>query len=122
MIHDMFFFHEQASKINIWAFSFVVGPYVGPMISSFLLEKLYWRADMGVLAAFYAFSTLLVVFLGEETMFDRRRSISPAIGSSRVSVLVGLAGARAEGQTKVMTVVKHLAEISWRPQLLLPSK
>jgi MFS family permease len=27
IIHDMFFFHERARKINIWAFSFLLGEY-----------------------------------------------------------------------------------------------
>ena len=27
IIHDMFFFHERARKVNIWAFCFLVGMY-----------------------------------------------------------------------------------------------
>ena len=42
IIHDMFFFHERARKINIWAFSFLLGPYVGPLISSLLILRIGW--------------------------------------------------------------------------------
>lgn len=120
MIHDMFFFHQHAVKINIWAFCFVIGPYVGPFISSWLLIKLGWEADMGVLAGFYGFSTCLVIILGKETLYDRENNRVPTAGASRISLLTGVAGVKATGMPKMMDVFKHLFELLICPQLLLP--
>lgn len=72
IIYDMFFFHQRARKVNIWAASFLVGPYLGPLISSLLLLRIGWRPDFAVLAGFYAVSVLMVMIFGDETLFDRR--------------------------------------------------
>lgn len=47
MIHDLFFWHERARKINIWAFFFLVGPYMLPLISSLVVEKEKLAEHMG---------------------------------------------------------------------------
>jgi MFS family permease len=115
-------FPERTRKLNIWAFMFLVGPYLGPLISSFLLSKISWRLDMGILAIFYAVSTVLVVILGEETLYDREKTVNPTEGASHVSLLIGVAGFKAKGQTTMASVSKHLLQIFIRPQLLLPCK
>ncbi|KKY28798.1 putative mfs [Diplodia seriata] len=99
MIHDMFFFHERARKINIWAASFLIGPYLGPFISSLIISKLNWREDFGVLAGFYGLSVLMVVFLGEETLYERNVSEKPKDRSivQHISSLIGIEGARVKG-------------------------
>jgi MFS family permease len=138
VVHDMFFFHgkevlllwsvetniflERARKVNIWAFTFILGPFLGPFVSSFLLSKIDWRFDMGVLAMFYGVSTILVVLFGEETLYDREKSIKPTAGASKFSILIGISGVKAEGQTSLLSVTKHLAQLLIKPQLLLPSE
>lgn len=122
MIHDMFFFHERARKINIWAFSFLVGPYLGPFISGFLLNVMTWRADFGVMAGFYAASAILITFCGRETLYDRENPHkSPEGFKGRLELLIGTAGFRAPRRPSLWTVTKDLASISILPQLLLPS-
>lgn len=111
---------EHAIKINIWAFCFVLGPYAGPFISSWLLIKLGWVADMGVLAGFYGFSTLLVILIGQETLYDREKERVPTAGASRIALLTGVAGVKATGLPRMMDVFKHLFELAICPQLLLP--
>lgn len=99
---------------------FLVGPYLGPFISSFLLSVVSWRVNMGILAASYAVSTILVVLLGEETLYDREKTVNPTEGASHISLLIGTAGFKAKGQTSLGVVSKHLAQISIKPQLILP--
>jgi MFS family permease len=115
-------FTERARKVNIWAFTFLLGPFLGPFISSFLLAKISWRFDMGVLAMFYGVSAILVVLLGEETLYDREKTMKPTAGASKFSILLGIAGARAKGQTSLMSVAKHLTQLLIKPQLLFPSR
>jgi MFS family permease len=126
MIHDMFFFHERARKINIWAFSFLIGPYLGPFISGFVAEKLDWRNNFGVLAGFYGLSVLLIIFFGDETLYDRENHTEPVqVGTgvvARISKLTGLTGIRnSAGKPKLFEVTKDLFGLLARPYLLLPS-
>ncbi|OMP85414.1 putative MFS-type transporter [Diplodia seriata] len=124
MIHDMFFFHERARKINIWAASFLIGPYLGPFISSLIISKLNWREDFGVLAGFYGLSVLMVVSLGEETLYERNVSEKPKDRSiaQHISSLLGIEGARVKGRPGLWTVTKHQYSLLARPYLFAPSK
>jgi MFS family permease len=134
VVHDLFFFHERARKINIWAASFLVGPYLGPLISSLLLLRIGWRPDFGVLAGFYGFSLLVVVLLGDETLFERRgfevrESDGPVAGRRRefelgrhVRLLVGIEGWRSSGGRPTLWAVwKNLVSVLVRPYVLLPT-
>lgn len=113
---------DHAVRINMWAFCFVIGPYVGPFISSFLLSVMDWRADMGVLAGFYALSTVLVVIFGEETSYDRNMGAKPTLNDNKFLILTGVAGAKAKGQPKITAVFLELFKLIIKPQLLLPCK
>lgn len=124
IIHDMFFFHERARKINIWAASFLIGPYLGPFISSLIISKLNWREDFGVLAGFYGLSLLMVVFLGDETLYDRNKVGENPRNRSilrQVSLLLGIEGARASGRPGLWTVTKHQYSLLARPYLFAPT-
>lgn len=111
---------ERARKVNIWAFTFLFGAFFGPMMSSFLLSKISWELDMGILAIWYAVSALLVAICGEETLYDREKGVSPTAGASRLSLLIGIAGWKSKGQSSLLTVSKHLVSVGIKPQLLLP--
>jgi hypothetical protein len=75
---------------------------------------------MGVLGGFYAFSTLLVVFLGKETLYDRENNRVPTAGASKITLLTGVAGFNATGLPRMTDVFRHLFELLICPQLLLP--
>lgn len=125
IIHDLFFFHERARKINIWAFSFLIGPYLGPFISGFIIEKLSWRNTFGVLCGFYGFSVLLILLLGDETLYDREKEHDaerPTGFVERVKRITGIAGVRdSAGRPGLWEVTKDLFGLMLRPYLLLPT-
>lgn len=123
MIHDMFFFHERTRKVNLWAFTYLVGPYLGPFIAGFLIQKINWRQDFGILAAFYGFSTLMVICFGDETLYDRKvskRTPKPEGVVGRIKLLTGVAGLAATRRSTVSTVTKDLIAISYLPHLIVP--
>lgn len=136
IIHDMFFFHERTRKINIWAASFLIGPYLGPFISSLILLKLDWRPDFGVLAGFYAFSVLMVVIFGDETLFDRSTMVKLPVGHRQpfqrrrpyrlsrhlTHLTVGIPmRRRCPNSPTLLTVFKHQCSLLVRPCLLIPT-
>ncbi|KAI9739730.1 MAG: hypothetical protein M1834_006449 [Cirrosporium novae-zelandiae] len=125
IIHDMFFFHERARKINIWTLCLATGPCLGSFISGLLIEIISWRACFGVLAGIYGLSALLVVFLGDETLYDRGESDPQPSGKGFVNkflLLTGIAGARATGRPGTWTVIKDLSSLFILPQLLVPGR
>ncbi|KAI9757585.1 MAG: hypothetical protein M4579_003397 [Chaenotheca gracillima] len=116
IVGDMFNFRERTTRINIWAFSFVLGPFFGPFISAFLLEKLEWRSIFGVLAGFYGFSLLILIVIGDETLYDHNPRPS-GIGG-RIALLTGVAGAKATGRPTLWSGYMHTISIGLRPQVL----
>lgn len=114
----MFFFHERVRYVNIWVFCLLGGPFLGPFIAAWLIQAIDWRADFGVLAGLHGFSTLLVIVLGDETLYDRKnpqpRSKGPA---NRIKTLLGLTGFRAKGRPGMWTVFKDILIIQAKPQI-----
>ncbi|KAI6846587.1 hypothetical protein KC323_g9612, partial [Hortaea werneckii] len=72
VIHDLFFLHERTSRVNILVFCLLGGPFLGPFLAAWLIQAVDWRADFGVLASLHGLATLSIVFLGDETLFNRR--------------------------------------------------
>ncbi|GAB1312589.1 hypothetical protein MFIFM68171_02799 [Madurella fahalii] len=70
-IKDIFFFHEQARKINIWASLIVISPYVGPLLAAFMTETQGWPVPFWVYFAMNVLGLVLVVCFLEETYYDR---------------------------------------------------
>jgi MFS family permease len=124
MIHDLFFFHERARKINIWAFTFLIGPYLGPFLSGFIVEGLDWRNTFGVLAGFYGLSVIMIILFGDETLYNREGFQKPRTPGlkGRIFRLTGIEGVQSTaGRPSVWEVTKDLFSLLTRPYLLIPS-
>jgi MFS family permease len=50
-IFDMFFFHERARKINIWAAFIILSPYFGPLFAAFIITTQSWQVPFWVYVA-----------------------------------------------------------------------
>ena len=59
-IFDMFFFHERARKINIWAAFIILSPYMGPLLTAFIITTLPWPVAFWV---YFAEVRLTTVFI-----------------------------------------------------------
>ncbi|KAK4167479.1 putative permease of the major facilitator superfamily [Cladorrhinum sp. PSN259] len=108
-IKDMFFFHEQARKINIWASFIVMSPYVGPLFAAFMTETLHWSKPFWVYFAMNALGLVLVISFLEETYYDRAISVEqqPPRGS-RISRLIG------QSQWKSRHLRNTFGQACWR--------
>ncbi|KAI1175213.1 major facilitator superfamily domain-containing protein [Nemania sp. FL0916] len=91
-IQDIFFFHERARKINIWASFFVLSPYLGPLLAAFQIATKPWPTPFWVYTAETALALVLTVLFVEETYYDRRikESDQPDRGN-RITSLLGIA-------------------------------
>ncbi|KAI0177953.1 major facilitator superfamily domain-containing protein [Pestalotiopsis sp. NC0098] len=95
-IQDMFFFHERARKINIWASFFVISPYIGPLLAAFMIATKPWPTPFWVYTAETGVCLILTALLLEETFYDRRipQAEQPPRGS-RPARLLGIAQFRS---------------------------
>ncbi|KAJ4329935.1 hypothetical protein N0V87_010444 [Didymella glomerata] len=75
-IFDMFFFHERARKINIWAAFIILSPYMGPLITAFIITTEPWPIAFWVYFIETSIALILTILFVRETYYDRR--IAPA--------------------------------------------
>lgn len=71
-IKDMFYFHDQARKINIWSAFIVLSPYMGPLFAAFITSTQIWQWAFGVYAIETFLCLVLIILFVEETYYDRR--------------------------------------------------
>jgi len=91
-IKDMFFFHEHARKIGLWAALFLLSPYCGPMFGNFIIAGTgEWRYVFWLVFAVCCFDLLLIILFADESWYRRdiKREEQPDRGS-RLSRLIGL--------------------------------
>ncbi|KAI0646132.1 MFS general substrate transporter [Trametes meyenii] len=124
IVTDLFPFHLQARKLNIWTMGFIISPFLSPFIMGFIVARISWRWTYGIGSIYGAFVVALIVFFGEETMFDRKlanpRPIPPPQSRlrARVETLVGITGARmAKYRDSWSKSVFACLNVVWRPHL-----
>lgn len=91
-IKDMFFFHEHARKIGLWAGLFLLAPYCGPLFGNFIIDGTgEWRNVFWLVFAVCCADLVLIVCFGDESWY--RRDIPPEQQpdfGSRLMRLVGV--------------------------------
>ena len=98
------------------------GPSLGPFISAWLVTVISWRATYGVLAGLHGLSTLIVIFFGKETLYDRKDPQLREMGSrGRIKLLLGIAGFQAKARPSIWEVIRHLVDIQLKPQIFFIS-
>lgn len=90
-IQDMFFLHEHARKINIWALALVISPLIGPLLGSFMVDVVSWRWPYWIFSIENGMCLIAVVLFADEVYYDRNipREQQP-IRHSRMKRLVGI--------------------------------
>lgn len=71
-LKDIFFFHERARKIGLYACLYISSPYMGPMMGNFVVGKTHdWRNVYWMCAGLLALQVIFVLCFIDETWFDR---------------------------------------------------
>ena len=102
-IKDLFFVHERARKINIWASFVILSPYFGPLITAFITSTQKWQWAFGVYTIMTGLCLIAQIFFGEETLFNRKIPIEERPAQTpgfkgQVSRLVGIEQWRSRKQ------------------------
>ncbi|KAJ7182486.1 major facilitator superfamily domain-containing protein [Mycena crocata] len=123
VVTDMYPFHLQAQKLNIWTFGFIVSPFLSPFAFGFLVARTTWRWAYGAGTLYGALVCLLIVLCGEETMYDRTVKPIPEPSTTglryRVETLLGLTGIKmAKYRASWYEAIASPIRIVWRPQLI----
>lgn len=90
-IQDMFFFHEHARKIGLWAAVFLIAPYGGPLFGNFIVGQTgNWRYVQWLPFAVGGANILMMIAFLDETWYRRDipRADQPERGN-RVLRLLG---------------------------------
>ncbi|WEW61908.1 hypothetical protein PRK78_007408 [Emydomyces testavorans] len=71
-IKDLFFFHEHARKINIWASFIIVSPYLGPLLTAFIINTQKWQWAFGVYSVMTGLCLIATILFVDETYYNRK--------------------------------------------------
>ncbi|RAQ53528.1 MFS transporter [Aspergillus flavus] len=102
-IKDLFFFHEHPKVINYVEFSIIMSPYLGPLITSFIVSGVSWHWAFWLCTIMSGVGLILILFL-DESLFDRKHP-----PSSRGSYISRLTGAQQSKDWKHKSLVQCLA-------------
>ncbi|KAF8525077.1 MFS general substrate transporter [Hysterangium stoloniferum] len=124
VVTDLFPFHLQARKLNLWTFGFVLSPFLSPFAFGFLVARASWRWAYGIGTIYNAIVLVLIILFMEETMFDRGLKPVPPRPSSglkyRINTLIGVTGLQmAKYRTPLWEAIKNPFIVVTRPHLLL---
>jgi len=123
VVTDMYPFHRQARKLNVWTMGFILSPFISPFAFGFLNARASWRWSYGIGSMYGAFVLFLIVFFGRETMYDRGVKGLPRPPSGglryRIETLVGITGVKmAKYRATWREAILAPLKLFWRPHLL----
>ncbi|KAG6828221.1 hypothetical protein H0H92_008754 [Tricholoma furcatifolium] len=124
VVTDMYPFHLQARKLNIWTMGFIISPFVSPFAFGFLVARANWRWTYGIGSIYGAVVVLLIVFFAEETMYDRTLKPIPQRPTTglryRIETLIGITGLKmAKYRSTWKQSILSPFNVVWRPHLLM---
>ncbi|KAJ3796573.1 MFS general substrate transporter [Lentinula aff. detonsa] len=125
VVTDLFPFHLQARKLNIWTMGFIISPFLSPFAFGFLVARTTWRWAYGIGSIYGAIVCLLIVFFMEETMYDRTVSPIPEPAGQgglryRFETLIGITGYKmAKYRISWKDAILSPFNVVWRPHLLI---
>ncbi|KAJ8073505.1 hypothetical protein PM082_011781 [Marasmius tenuissimus] len=125
VVTDMYPFHLQARKLNIWTMGFILSPFLSPFLCGFMVSRTTWRWAYGFGSIYGAVVCILITLFMEETMYDRHVNPIPEPQAEqgrlryRFESLVGITGWKMTKYRTLWTeAIWSPFSIVWRPHLL----
>ncbi|KAH7871434.1 MFS general substrate transporter [Lentinula edodes] len=125
VVTDLFPFHLQARKLNIWTMGFIISPFLSPFAFGFLVARTTWRWAYGIGCIYGAIVCVLIILFMQETMYDRTISPIPEPAAQggfryRFESLVGISGYKmAKYRVSWQDAILSPFKVVWRPHLLI---
>lgn len=124
LVTDLFPFHLQARKLNLWTFGFIISPFLSPFAFGFLVARASWRWAYGIASIYSMIVVVLIALFMEETIFDRGVKPLPQRPYSglkyRIYTLIGITGWKmAENRVSLYESFISPFRVVWRPHLLM---
>lgn len=94
-LKDIFFFHERARKVGLWAVLYIASPYLGPCLGNFVVGSTnHWPDVYWMCSGCAGLQLLLVLAFVDETWFNREvpdsKQPSRSGGIGRLMRLLGI--------------------------------
>ncbi|PPR06452.1 hypothetical protein CVT24_002613 [Panaeolus cyanescens] len=124
IVTDLYPFHLQARKLNIWTMGFIISPFLSPFAFGFLVARTTWRWAYGIGSLYGLVVVLLIVFFMEETMYDRTVKPIPEPETTglryRIETLIGMTGWKMQKyRVSWAESIWTPFNLVWRPHLLM---
>ncbi|KAH8099796.1 MFS general substrate transporter [Cristinia sonorae] len=74
-IEQVFFVHERGTRSMIWSFGILSGITLGPLVYSYVIERLSWRSGFWFVSIALGLCTTMVFFFVPETTYRREQVI-----------------------------------------------
>ncbi|KAF9026145.1 MFS general substrate transporter [Hymenopellis radicata] len=123
VVTDLFPFHLQARKLNVWTMGFIISPFLSPFAFGFLVARTTWRWAYGIGCLYGLVVLVLIVLFMNETMYDRTVKPIPEAQTTglryRIESLVGITGVKmAKYRISWTESIISPLNVVWRPHLL----
>ncbi|KAK0220214.1 major facilitator superfamily domain-containing protein [Armillaria fumosa] len=122
IVTDLYPFHLQARKLNIWTMGFIISPFLSPFAFGFLVARQTWRWAYGIGCMYSAVVCILIALFMNETMYDRNVKPIPEPPTGlryRIETLVGITGIKmAKYRISWTESILSPINVVWRPHLL----
>ncbi|KAH9918646.1 MFS general substrate transporter [Fomitopsis serialis] len=109
VVTDLFPFHLQARKLNVWTMGFIISPFLSPFAFGFLAARANWRWTYGIGSMYGGFVVFMITFFLEESMYDRSLPDPKPIPRPRWRM--------AKYRARWRTVVWACVDLVWRPHI-----
>ncbi|KAH8830165.1 MFS general substrate transporter [Flagelloscypha sp. PMI_526] len=122
-VTDLYPFHLQARKLNLWTMGFIISPFLSPWLFGYTVAETTWRWAYGAGCLYGLLVVVLITFWGKETMYDRTVDPIPEPQTTglryRVETLIGITGLKM-AKYRPSWAVSILAPLNvlWRPHIL----
>ncbi|PCH45123.1 MFS general substrate transporter [Wolfiporia cocos MD-104 SS10] len=124
VVTDLFPFHLQARKLNVWTMGFIISPFLSPFAFGFLVARANWRWTYGTGSLYGAFVVFMITFFMKETMYDRALPNPKPIPRPtsrilyRIQTLVGVTGWHmSRYRASWRSVAFACINLVWRPHI-----
>ncbi|OBT75528.1 hypothetical protein VF21_04896 [Pseudogymnoascus sp. 05NY08] len=92
VIEDIFFFHERAHKIGLWACIYISSPFLGPLLANFIVGATnQWRPVFWMCVGVCGLQLIMILLFLDESYYNRRvPAEQQPVRASRILRVLGI--------------------------------